>query len=484
MSDHVDVLIVGAGLSGIGTACRLVRECPDATFAVLECRDATGGTWDVFRYPGVRSDSDMLTLSYDFRLWPHDGTLADGAAILHYLRETAAAYGIDRRVRFRHRAVAASWSSADARWTVTVRDENRGSETIVTCSMLSVCTGYYRLDRGWTPDFPGLSDFAGPVVHPQHWPDGLPVEGRRVAVIGSGATAMSMVPALAAAGARVTMVQRTPSWVAALPSRDRGADAARRLPRRLARQALRWRNIVVSVATYQLSRRRPAVLERILRRGALHHLPPAVVDAHFTPAYRPWDQRLCLVPDGDLLDLVADGTVELVTDTVERFGPGGPELGSGRHVDADIVVTATGLEILLAGGMHLTVDGRDVDPASTVGWKAMMLSGVPNLVITVGYTNASWTLKSDLVAGHLCRLWKHRQRHGWTTVVPDTPALRPDELRPMFDLRSGYVLRSRHLLPRQGPRGPWRSRQNYLRDRPSVRRGRLTDGLTFSRAAP
>lgn len=465
--------------------CRLLRECPGTTFAILESRPSTGGTWDVFRYPGVRSDSDMMTLSYDFRPWTGAALLADGPAILAYLRETAQSYGLPPHIRFGRRAVAASWSSADARWTVRARDEDTGEDAVVTCSFLSACTGYYRLDRGWTPDFAGTDDFIGPIVHPQTWPTGLTVANRRVAVIGSGATAMSMVPALAATGARVTLVQRSPTWVAALPSRDPVATMLRRLPGRPARQLLRWRNIGMSVLIYQLSRRAPRVLSAVLRAAARRHLPAATIDAHFTPHYRPWDQRLCLVPDGDLLDLVHTGAVTMVTDTVEAFDRTGLRLGSGAHVDADIVVTATGLELLTLGGMTLEVDSRPIDPADTVTYLGMLLSGVPNFALTVGYTNASWTLKSDLVAGFVCRLWRYLQQHDYSTVVADEPTLRPgDELRPMFDLQSGYLLRSRHLLPRQGPRAPWRLRQNYPLDRWLVRHGRITRGLRFSPAAP
>ncbi len=475
------MLVVGGGLSGIGTACRLARECPEATVLVLEARESTGGTWDVFRYPGVRSDSDMLTLAYDFRPWPGADLLGDGAAILAYLRETARTYGVTERIRTGHRVEAAAWSSSDARWTVTVRRTD-GSVSTLTAAFLSVCTGYYRLDRGFTPDLPGLAGFAGPVVHPQRWPADLDVASRRVAVIGSGATAMSLVPALARAGAAVTMVQRTPTWVAALPTGAAIPGLLRRLPRRPVRALLRWRSSVASVLTYRLSRWRPAVLERLLRRMAARHLPDELLDRHFTPPYRPWDQRLCLVPDGDLLDLVADGSVTMVTDTVDAVDRDVLRLGSGDRVDADILVTATGLDILVLGGLRLTVDGAPVDPARTVAWNGMLLSGVPNLAVTVGYANASWTLKSDLTAGMVCRLWRHLRRHGFDTVVPEVPALRPgEEFTPMFDLQSGYVQRGRHLLPLQGPRSPWRSRQNYPLDRWALRHGRLDRGLRFSR---
>ncbi|GAA4688056.1 NAD(P)/FAD-dependent oxidoreductase [Streptomyces chumphonensis] len=475
--DHVDVLIVGAGLSGIGTACHLTRDAPGRTYAILEARDAVGGTWDLFRYPGVRSDSDMFTLGYAFRPWRGERSIADGAAIREYIRDTARAYGVDRYIRFRHRVVRAEWSSADARWTVTAERTDTGERTRLTCSFLTACAGYYRYDRGHTPDFPGADRFTGPVVHPQHWPRDLDWRDRRVVVIGSGATAVTLVPALAEEAAHVTMLQRSPGYVAALAATDPLARALRRLPPRLSGPVVRWKNVLVSVAGFQLSRRRPKLMKALLRRGVTRWLPPGYdVDTHFTPRYDPWDQRLCAVPDGDLFRAVSEGSASIVTDHVETFTETGIALASGIHLDADVIVTATGLTLHPIGGLRLRVDGHDVDLGRTVAYKGAMLSGVPNFALTLGYTNASWTLKADLVARYVCRVLNHLQDHGLRAATPLTPTFPPGtELSPLIDLSSGYVRRGVHALPRQGPRTPWRLHQNYLRDVRLLRRSPLTD---------
>ncbi|MFJ6197887.1 flavin-containing monooxygenase [Micromonospora sp. NPDC092111] len=484
-TDHVDVLIVGAGLSGIGAACHLRRDCPDKTYAVLEARDAIGGTWDLFRYPGIRSDSDMFTLGYSFKPWTDPKAIADGESIRRYVRQTARDYGVEEHIRFQHRVVRAEWDRATARWTVHARRDDTAEDVVLTCGFLFTCAGYYRYDAGHTPEFPGVERYTGRLVHPQHWPADLDHTGSRVVVIGSGATAVTLVPALAARAAHVTMLQRSPTYVIALPARDRIADALRRwLPPKAAYPVVRWKNVLLGTANYQLSRRAPKLVRSLLRRAAKGRLPAGYdVDRHFSPRYDPWDQRLCVVPDGDLFAALTAGRASVVTDTVDTFTPGGVRLGSGTELPADVVVTATGLNLLALGGMTLAVDGVDVDLARTVAYKGMMLSGVPNFALTIGYTNASWTLKADLVATYVCRLLRHLDATGQQIVTPVAP---PDgDLAPLIDLHSGYVLRSVDALPKQGARAPWRLYQNYPRDVMMMRHGRLTDeGVRFSRATP
>ncbi|MBM0239499.1 NAD(P)/FAD-dependent oxidoreductase [Micromonospora sp. ATA32] len=482
-SEHVDVLIVGAGLSGIGAACHLRRNCPDKTYAVLEARDAIGGTWDLFRYPGIRSDSDMFTLGYSFKPWTDPKAIADGDAIRGYVRETAQEYGVEEHIRFRHRVARAEWDSGQARWTVHAHREDTAETVVLTCSFLFVCAGYYRYDEGYTPQFPGVDRYAGQLVHPQHWPDDLDHTGKRVVVIGSGATAVTLVPAMAERAAHVTMLQRSPTYVIALPSRDVIADALRRwLPAKAAYPVVRWKNVLLGTVNFQLSRRTPNVVKKLLRRAAKGRLPVGYdIDRHFSPRYNPWDQRLCVVPDGDLFTAVTDGRASVVTDQIDTFTERGVRLASGEELPADVVVTATGLNLLAFGGMELSVDGTAVDVAQTVAYKGMMLSGVPNLAMTIGYTNASWTLKADLVATYACRLLRHLDRTGQQIVTPLAPA--SGTLEPLIDLTSGYVLRSVDALPKQGARAPWRLYQNYARDVVLMRHGRLTDeGVRFSRA--
>ncbi|WSG10865.1 NAD(P)/FAD-dependent oxidoreductase [Micromonospora sp. NBC_01739] len=480
--DHLDVLIVGAGLSGIGAACQLRRHRPDKTFAVLEARDEVGGTWDLFRYPGVRSDSDMFTLGYSFAPWRAPKAIAEGATILDYLRRTADEYDVTRHIRLGHRVVRADWDSRQARWTVLVRRPDTADPITLTCAFLYACTGYYRYDAGHTPHFAGQDRFTGRIVHPQHWPVDLDLRDRRVVVIGSGATAVTLVPALARQAAEVTMLQRSPTYVLALSARDGFADALRRrLPARLAHPLIRWKNLLGVTLTYQFSRWAPGLMRRLLRRGVARRLPAGYdVDRHFRPRYDPWDQRLCVDPDGELFAALAEGRARMVTDTIEGFTATGIRLTSGTELPAEVVVTATGLDLLALGGMTLRVDGVEVDLAQTVAYKGMMLSGVPNFALTLGYTNASWTLKADLVAEYVCRLLRHLDRTGTQVVTPSAP---PDDRRaPLIGLGSGYVRRGIERLPRQGHRAPWRAHQNYLRDLLLLRFGRLTDpGVRFSR---
>jgi monooxygenase len=483
MLEHVDVLIVGAGLSGVGAACHLQAESPGKSYAILESRASLGGTWDLFRYPGIRSDSDMFTLGYKFRPWTEAKAIADGPSILRYIRDTARDHGVERRIRFNHRVVRAEWSSADARWTVEAQRTDTGETVRLTCDFLFGCTGYYRYDEGYAPQFPGSERFEGTIVHPQHWPEDLDYTGKRVVVIGSGATAVTLIPAMAPQAAHVTMLQRSPSYVLTLPAKDPIADALRRrLPARVAYPIVRWKNVVLSSLVFQLSRRAPRFMKKVIRKGVARQLPADFdVDTHFRPRYDPWDQRLCLVPDGDLFKTIRRGDASIVTDAIETFTERGIRLASGRELEADVIVTATGLNLLLIGGMTLAVDGREVDLSKTVGYKGMMFSGVPNFACTIGYTNASWTLKGDLAAEYVCRLVNHMDAHGYRRVTPRAPdpAL-PTE--PFIDLRSGYVLRSLDHLPKQGARTPWRLHQNYARDVVLLRYGSLEDeAIEFSR---
>ncbi len=472
---HVDVLVVGAGVAGVGAGWHLLHERPGTSFAILEARAAAGGTWDLFRFPGVRSDSDMETLSYPFRPWRRPERLGGGAAIRDYVQETARETGVDPYIRFGTRVVSASWSSAEARWTV--RAVTGEEPQIWTCSVLYACTGYYDHTRPYTPDFPGLDDFAGLVVHPQHWPDGLDLAGRRVVVIGSGATAVTLVPALADAGARVTMLQRSPSWVASVGGPDPVRRLLAHLPHRVADPVLRTRNAATTIALYELSRHRPAWVRRFLKRGMTSVVGEDVVDAHFTPRYDPWDQRLCIAPGGDFLHTVADGRAEIVTDHVERFEPGGVRVGSGRLLEADVVVTATGLSLLALGGLALDVDGEPVDVGHRLTYRGAMLAGVPSFFLCIGYINASWTLRAEVTHELVCRVLARMAQRGAVAVVPNPPPTQAG--RPLLALTSGYVRRGADQVPQQGERAPWTMTQNWFTDRRAVRRARLDDELTF-----
>ena len=483
-AEHFDVLIVGAGLSGVGAACHLLTECPGKTFMILEERAVSGGTWDLFRYPGVRSDSDMFTLGYSFMPWTEAEAIADGPSILRYIRDTAHTYGVDEMIRYRHRVIRASWSSGDARWTVEFEHADSGQSGTVTCSFLYMNTGYYRYDEGYTPQFEGIDRFRGQIVHPQQWPEDLDCTDQRVVVIGSGATAVTLVPALAARAAHVTMVQRSPSYVLSVPEHDAVADLLRRLlPSKAAYPIIRWKNVAIATLLFQLSRRAPRFVRGLLRKGVESQLPEGYdVSTHFSPRYQPWDQRLCFVPDGDLFKAISGGQASVVTDRIESFTERGLLLASGEDLEADVVITATGLNMRVMGGMAITVDGIEVDISNTVAYKGIMLCGVPNLALTVGYTNASWTLKADLAAHYVCRLLNHMDLHGQVQCTPRQPDPSIPSV-PFMDLTSGYVQRALDILPKQATRIPWRLHQNYPRDVMMLRYGDLAEEMEFSSPA-
>jgi monooxygenase len=464
LPEETDVLIVGAGLSGIGAACRLQMQAPGTSYAIVEARDVSGGTWELFKYPGVRSDSDMFTLGFPFRPWAEREAITGGGEILRYLRETAAAYGVDKQISYHCRVTGASWSGDEARWTVTIEHTETGATNQVRCGFLYLCSGYYRYDEGYTPQWPGQQDYAGTLVHPQHWPAGLDLTGKKVAVIGSGATAVTMVPALAEAAAKVTMVQRSPSYVLSLPGTDPIDELLRKmLPPALGYRVVRWKNARIGTFIYNFCQKHPARARAMLRKAAVKRLPDGYdVDTHFRPAYEPWDQRMCLVPDGDFFAAITSGKAEIVTDQIETFTRGGLRLRSGTDLDADVIITATGLNLLPLGGIDLTVDGSVVRVPERVAYKGMMLEGVPNMAFAIGYTNASWTLKVDLVSSYVARIVHHMRQNGYAIVTPRLAG--PVETSPFIEMTSGYFERSRHTLPLQGSKAPWRLRQHYFKD--------------------
>ncbi|WP_104117040.1 NAD(P)/FAD-dependent oxidoreductase [Arthrobacter sp. B1805] len=481
-TEHLDVVIVGAGLSGIGAAHRVATELPGKSFAVLESRTAIGGTWDLFRYPGVRSDSDMFTLGYPFRPWTEAKAIADGTSILRYIRETAENPAIRERLRFRTRVVSAAWTSEDARWILDldVTDDDGATERRrLTCGFLYLCSGYYNYEHGHEPSFPGLDAYEGEIVRPQFWPEHLDYAGKRVVVIGSGATAVTLVPSMAEEAAHVTMLQRSPTYITAVPGRDRFSDAVRRhLPAGLAHHMARAKNVLFTQAFYQLCRRRPELAKKLMRAQTVRILgDEKLVAEHFTPAYNPWDQRLCVAPSADFFRALTSGTASVVTDTVEAFLPHGIRLASGRELEADVVVAATGLSMLPLGGATFTVDGRPVELGDAWVYRGLMVSGLPNLALCVGYTNASWTLRADLSSRYVCRLIRYLDRHGHRYGSP-APSGRMTA-RPILDLTSGYVQRSVSDFPKQGDRQPWTMRQNYLLDAPAALFGNLAKDMEF-----
>ena len=483
-TEHFDVVIVGAGLSGIGAGYHLQTNSPDRSYVILEGREAIGGTWDLFRYPGIRSDSDMYTLGYAFKPWTQAKAIADGPSILAYVRDTARDYGIDKHIRFGHQVKSAAWSTEDAAWTVEVLRE--GQPVQVTCNFLFLCGGYYRYEAGYTPDFPGIETYQGTVVHPQKWPENLDYRARKVVVIGSGATAVTLVPEMAKQAAHVVMLQRSPTYVVSRPAEDAMANKLRQwLPAKLAYAITRWRNVLFGMYFYRMARAKP---ERV-KAGIIDMVraqlgPDYDVDKHFTPTYNPWDQRLCLVPDADLFQAIKSGAASVVTDHIETFTPTGIRLKSGQELQADIVVTATGLVLQALNGLSLTVDGRPVEPARTMSYKGMMYRDVPNLASSFGYTNASWTLKCDLTCEYVCRILNHMTKTGTRQATPrlNDPTIGEE---PWLDFSSGYVQRAMENFPKQGSKAPWKLHQNYALDLMNLKYARVDDGvLEFSNPAP
>ena len=472
---HFDVLIVGAGLSGIGAACHLQARCPGLRYAILEARSATGGTWDVFRYPGIRSDSDMYTLGYAFRPWSEAKAIAGGRSILNYVRETAQEHGVDRHVRFNHRVQKASWSSADARWLVEAEDAGTGEPIRLTCGFLLMCSGYYSYAGGHAPEFPGSERFQGQVVHPQFWPDDLDYAGKRVVVIGSGATAVTIVPEMAKTAAHVTMLQRSPTYIVSRPSEDKAANWLRaHLPAKLAYRLTRLKNMALGMYFYRIARKHPEKTKQQILAMARKALGPDYdVATHFTPSYNPWDQRLCLVPDSDLFEAIRAGQASVATGHIKTFTETGIELRSGEVLEADIVVTATGLKLNLLGDVAISVDGKEVDLAQALFYKGVMFSGVPNLASVIGYTNASWTLKADITCEYVCRLLNHMRRRGYKAATPRRDPSVAQE--PFFSLTSGYVQRGIDMLPKQGSKRPWKMHRNYALDAVWFRFGPVAD---------
>jgi cation diffusion facilitator CzcD-associated flavoprotein CzcO len=479
-----DVVIVGAGLSGIGAAVHLQKHCPGKTYCILEARGAIGGTWDLFRYPGIRSDSDMYTLGYNFKPWTEGKAIADGPNILNYIRETADEYQVTPKIRFHTRVVSSNWCSWDGLWEVTT-ESSAGERQTITCRFINSCAGYYRYDQGYLPTLPGYDDFGGRLIHPQHWPEDLDYTGKRVVVIGSGATAMTLVPAMAETAGHVTMLQRTPTYVVSRPAVDRIAIGLRKiLPAGLAYMITRWKNVAIQQFYFRLARRRPEMFKRRLIEMVQAELGPDFdVEKHFTPSYKPWDQRLCLVPDSDLFKVLKAGTASVVTDQIETITKTGIRLKSGGHLDADIIITATGLNLLLVGGAELLIDGEKVDFHQQLNYKGAMLSNIPNATVTFGYTNASWTLKADLTSEYFCRLINFMDKHNYVCAVPELDQL-PADTEPFLDFTAGYVQRALDQLPRQHSKKPWRLKQSYVDDLFNLRFKKLDDGvLKFYTAA-
>ncbi len=476
--EHFDVLVVGAGISGIGAAYHLKYRCPDRTFAVLEGRPRLGGTWDLFRYPGIRSDSDMHTLGFRFEPWEDEKAIADGPSILAYLERVVDKYGLGPRIRFGHHVESASWSSEKRRWTVTVLRKDEDRRVQLTCNFLFLCSGYYDYREGYLPDFPGADRFEGRTVHPQFWTDDIVYEGKRVIVIGSGATAITLVPELAKKAEHVTMLQRSPSYILSLPSEDRVAHALRRrLPSKAAYAATRWKNVLTALGLFTASRKFPERVSKLLIGGVAKALGPDYdVETHFTPRYNPWDQRLCVVPDGDLFESIRSGRASVVTDHIESFTEKGIMFRSGEELEADLIVTATGLKLIFAAGIDLQVDGEELVASELMAYKAMMFSDVPNFALCFGYTNASWTLKADLTSEYVCRLLNHMRRRGYRVCVPKLNDPTVEEV-PFLDFDSGYVQRSLSELPRQGSKLPWRVTMNYAKDMLMIRHGKIDDGV-------
>lgn len=482
VTDEVDVLIVGAGVSGVGAAHHLQERCPGQSYLILEAREQMGGTWDLFKYPGIRSDSDMYTFGYAFRPWQDGKVFADGPSIKSYVEDTADEAGITPHIRFRHRVLSADWDTAAARWRVDAKRTDTGERVIISCRFLMMCSGYYRYDHGHIVKFEGEKDFRGDIVHPQLWPENYDYAGKRVVIIGSGATAVTLVPAMAEAAAHVTMLQRSPTYIAPRPSTDPVANVFRRiLPPKAAYGATRIKNVLLSIFFFELAQRFPKVVKNMVHKYIRQELGDDFdIEKHFTPKYNPWDERFCAAPDGDFFQVLKSGQASVATDQIERFTETGIQLKSGEHLDADLIIPATGLEMLLAGGMQFHLDGVPVDPTQCVSYRGMMLAPLPNMAIAFGYTNASWTLKIDLTCERVCRLLNHMAAKGYDYCVPEPPE--DLDTMPLLNLKSGYIKRAEPYLPKQGTKPPWRTYQNYVKDMLAIRYGRLEDGaLQFGR---
>lgn len=477
---HIDVLIVGAGLSGIAAGHYIGTQCPQRTYEIFEARAQMGGTWDLFRYPGIRSDSDMYTLGYSFRPWEGEKAIADGPDILQYLKDTARDTGVDQKIHYNRKVVASAWDSEDGVWTVTVEDPRSGERSLYTTSFLFMCSGYYEYDQGYTPEFPGREDYEGTFVHPQFWPEDLDYEDKNVVVIGSGATGITLLPNLTDKARKATMLQRSPSYVVSLPLKDRVAHSLQRYSPKLAHDVTRVKNIAVSMAMFQLSRKFPSTVKRVLMSQTRQRVGDAVdVDTHFNPTYNPWEERLCVIPHGDLFKAIKKGKADIVTAHIERFTKDGILLTDGRFLPADIIVSATGLNLSFLSGMDMTVDGETVKPQNELAYKGLMLSNVPNMALVFGYLNASWTLKAELACNYVCRVLNHMDKHGYDSVRPVDDDPRVNRI-PLVDFKSGYFARSMDMLPGQGDRAPWRVHQNYIKDMIELRFKPLRgSGLTF-----
>lgn len=478
--ENFDVIIVGAGLSGIGAAKHLIDKCSKKSFAILEGRAAVGGTWDLFRYPGIRSDSDMYTLGYNFKPWKDAKAIADGPSIRRYVNEAADENGIREHIRFQHLVKSASWSTDTAQWIVEAEKADTGEMVQYSCNFLSMCGGYYSYEKGYTPEFKEIENFEGQVVHPQFWPEDLEYEGKKVVVIGSGATAMTLVPAMAKGAAQVTMLQRSPTYVVSLPAEDKIANRLRKfLPGKLAYALTRWKNVRLSRYFYNRARTQPAAVKAYLINMVKQQLPNIDVDKHFTPSYNPWDQRMCLIPDADLFKSLRSGKAGVVTDHIDHFTKSGIQLKSGQELEADIIVTATGLQLNVLSDVKFTVDGKKITVSEHFSYKGMMLSDVPNMVQTFGYINASWTLRADLTSEYVCRVINRMDKLGMRQVTAKfreaDKGMQPRKYIEGFT--PGYMNRTAHLMPRQGDKEPWLNTQNYSQDKKMIRNAPLEDGV-------
>ena len=464
----VDVLVVGAGLAGIGSACQLRRTMPELSLAILEARAVSGGTWDLFRYPGIRSDSDMYTYSYGFKPWTDKSAIADGDSILNYIREAADEYDLNQHIRYNHKVVSAHWCSQDKLWTVTVVRSDAEEQLAIRSRFILSCTGYYDYEQGYTPEFAGVDDFQGEIVHPQFWPEQLDYKDKRVVVIGSGATAVTLIPSMANDTASLVMLQRSPTYIANVPAEDPWLKPLSKfMPSSWVFRSIRWKKVLLQQYIYRLSRKKPRGLRRYLLNQVREELGPDYdVDTHFTPNYNPWDQRLCAVPDGDMFAAIREGKAEVVTDHIDHFNSSGIALKSGNQLDADIVVIATGLKLKFGGDIAFRIDGEEVDPTERFVYRGMMLEGVPNLAMSVGYTNSSWTLKTDLTAKYVCGLLKKMKRGGYSYVIPTLSGEMKEV--PLLDFDAGYVLRARDIMPKNGDRKPWKNNDSYTKDYASL----------------